>query len=86
MGDPAHVAGVAVDVGTSTSNGLFPRTSDSGCLQYVNRTQSYCDTGDAYCDSGMYLAPHYEYINKYGIDAVEFVCEKAADAGLGVCE
>lgn len=85
MGDPAHVVGLEIDVGTSTNDGLFPRTSDSGCLEFGNMTQSYCDTGDAYCDSGLYLLPHYQYINIYGEDAIEYVAEKAALAGLDVC-
>lgn len=85
MGDPTHVAGIpTADQGSSTGNGIFARTSDSGCLQYMNRTRSYCDSGDAYCDSGLYLAPHYEYITNYGETAAEFVLEMAAAASLGV--
>ena len=86
MGDPAHVAGItSINYGTSANSGLFPRTSDTGCLQYTNRTRSYCDTGDAYCDSGLFLEPHYEYVSKYGVNAVDFICAKAAAAEIGVC-
>lgn len=85
MGDPSHVAGYSFDLGSSSNSGLFPRTSDTGCTQYINKIQSYCDSGDAYCDSGEYLAPHYEYVSNYGEDAGEFVCGKAEAAGLGEC-
>ncbi|KAL1306128.1 hypothetical protein AAFC00_004242 [Neodothiora populina] len=83
MGDPAHVGGLPFDSGSSSNNGIFPRTNDSGCLQYINKTRSYCDSGDAYCDSGLYFAPHYEYVSNYGIDAIGFVCGKAAEAQIG---
>lgn len=85
MGDPSHVVGYSFDIGTASSNGIFPRTSVTGCKQYANRLQSYCDSGDAYCDGGEYLAPHYEYVNNYGEEAAEYICDKASDAGVGTC-
>ncbi|KAL1311485.1 hypothetical protein AAFC00_004426 [Neodothiora populina] len=85
FGDPANVSGLSFDKGNATSNGLFPRTSLSACTGFASKVQSYCDDGDAYCDSGLYLAPHYQYINNHGFDAAEFICSQADAAGVGTC-
>lgn len=85
FGDPARVSGYAIDVGTATNDGLFPRTNADGCKVYADRLVSYCDDGDVYCDSGLFMAPHYQYMANYGWNAGAYICEKASEAGVGTC-
>ncbi|GAB7350303.1 hypothetical protein MBLNU459_g0938t1 [Dothideomycetes sp. NU459] len=77
MGDPSHVVGQSYNKGTSTHNGLFPRTNEAGCAPYVSKIASYCDTGDEFCDSGTSLLDHLDYVELYGTAATQFVVSKA---------
>lgn len=78
FGDPRHVPGQAFDLGTSTRNGLFPRTAAQ--LQvlagFASRIQAYCDSGDEFCDSGFSLQVHLTYLNRYQNAAANFVLGK----------
>lgn len=75
MGDPSHVAGLPVDVGTSIRNGIFPRRNGADLSKF--NVQSYCDTGDTYCDSGSSTAVHLSYVQNYGTAAADYVVSKA---------
>lgn len=78
FGDPRHVVGQAFDLGTSTRNGLFPRTATQ--LQtlagFASRIQAYCDSGDEFCDSGLSLTVHLTYLDRYQNAAANFVLGK----------
>lgn len=78
FGDPRHVVGQAFDLGTSTRNGLFPRTATQ--LQVLagmaSKIQAYCDSGDEFCDSGTSLQVHLTYLNRYQNAAASFVLGK----------
>jgi len=55
---------------------IFPRNDTEACLPYVDVWQSYCDTGDPFCDSGGDINVHFVYIDKYGGAAADFVVSK----------
>lgn len=78
FGDPRHVVGQSFDLGTSTRNGLFPRTS--GQLQalggFAGRIQAYCDSQDEFCDSGTSLTVHLTYLDRDQNAATSFVLGK----------
>ena len=75
FGDPRHVVGQAYDLGTSTRNGLFPRTSTqlSVLAGMAAKIHSYCDSGDEFCDSGTSLTVHLTYLDRYQNAAASFV-------------
>jgi hypothetical protein len=78
FGDPRHVVNQAFDLGTSTHNGLFPRTSAQ--LQVLagmaSKIQAYCDSQDEFCDSGNSLQVHLTYLDRYQNAAASFVLGK----------
>jgi hypothetical protein len=78
FGDPRHVTGQAFDLGTSTHNGLFPRTSAelTALRGFASRIQAYCDSNDEFCDSGLSLQVHLTYLNRYQTAATNFVLGK----------
>lgn len=78
MGDPANVAGQPFLVGNSTHNGTFPRNNTANWVSagLVDKTVSYCDANDTYCDSGTSLGVHVGYIGEYGSQATDFVVQK----------
>ena len=73
MGDPSHVPGQPQDVGTSKNNGVFPRVNTAACAPSANITQSYCNTGDEFCDSGTSLQVHLSYVSVFGTQAAQFI-------------
>lgn len=73
MGDPTHVPGLSQDVGNSTKAGVFPRVNTAACDPSANITQSYCNAGDEFCDSGNSLATHLSYVNVFGGAAADFI-------------
>ncbi|KAH7346865.1 cutinase [Rhexocercosporidium sp. MPI-PUGE-AT-0058] len=75
MGDPSRVSSQPFNVGTSTRKGIFPRTNAASC-QGAQFTQSYCDAGDSFCDSGINTAVHFGYVAEYGSQAAAFVVSK----------
>lgn len=80
MGDPARndSAQTAFHVGNSSNNGLFPRTNSDLFDKYglTSKIQSYCDSGDRYCDSGNSSAVHDGYVPEYGAQAAKFVVDQ----------
>ncbi|KAK2740288.1 hypothetical protein FQN57_006168 [Myotisia sp. PD_48] len=76
MGDPSHVANLPYNVGTSRRDGLFPRLRNEECSVYDSVRQSYCDTGDFYCDRGTRHSVHLLYIERYLNDALKFVVSR----------
>ena len=78
FGDPRHVTGQAFDLGTSTRNGLFPRTATelTNLRSFAPRIQAYCDSQDEFCDSGLSLQVHLTYLNRDQNAAASFVLGK----------
>jgi hypothetical protein len=78
FGDPRHVTGQAFDLGTSTTNGLFPRSSTqlNVLAGYASRMQAYRDANDQFCSSGNGVQVHLTYRNRYQIRAENFVLGK----------
>lgn len=78
FGDPRHVVDQPADLGTSTRNGLFPRSAAQlrTLTGFANRTQAFCDSGDPFCDKGRNLGVHSTYLNRHQDDAADFVLDK----------
>lgn len=78
FGDPRHVVNQAFDLGTSTRNGLFPRSSTQ--LQVLSgfapRIAAWCDANDEFCASGTSLNVHLTYLDRYQTTATNFVIGK----------
>jgi acetylxylan esterase len=72
MGDPTHLARQAGNKGSSTKDGLFARKNAVACAPYDAITNSWCDTGDQFCDSGLNLFTHLSYFN-HQTEIVNFV-------------
>ncbi|HET9893944.1 MAG TPA: cutinase family protein [Streptosporangiaceae bacterium] len=79
FGDPGHVVGEPWDLGTSTRNGIFPR-SNTQIQRLVtfgsSKIASWCDFGDPYCASGANLNVHLTYLDRYQNAAASFVLSK----------
>ncbi|OLN88112.1 Acetylxylan esterase 1 [Colletotrichum chlorophyti] len=73
FGDPTHNVSAPWNRGTSTHDGLFPRENITACEPYASKIESWCDTGDIYCDVGNNTSVHGSYFANYTDDAVEFV-------------
>ncbi|EFQ35915.1 cutinase [Colletotrichum graminicola] len=73
FGDPTHNTSASWNKGTSTHDGLFPRENVTACKGYAPKIESYCDTGDIYCDLGNDTTVHGSYFKKYTNEAVEFI-------------
>lgn len=78
FGDPRHVVNQPFDLGTSTRDGLFPRTSAQlqALDSMTSKIQAYCDSMDEFCDSGTSLQVHLTYLNRYQNAAASFVLGK----------
>jgi hypothetical protein len=78
FGDPRHVTGQSFDLGTSTRNGQFPRSSTqlNVLKNYASRISAWCDANDQFCDSGNSLNVHLTYLNRYQTAAQNFVIGK----------
>lgn len=80
FGDPGHVVNQSWDLGTSTINGLFPRTSAQ--LTLLNnfggssKINGWCDANDPFCASGNNTQVHLTYLNRYQTAAENFVLGK----------
>lgn len=78
FGDPRHVVNQPFDLGTSTRNGLFPRSSTQ--LQvlsgFASRIHAWCDAFDTFCSSGFSTNVHLTYLNRYQDAAASFVLGK----------
>jgi acetylxylan esterase len=75
FGDPRHVTGQSFDVGTSNTNGLFPRSSTqlNAAKAFASRVHAWCDANDEFCSSGASLQVHLTYLNRYQNAAASFV-------------
>ncbi len=80
FGDPGHVVSQSWDLGTSTRNGLFPRSSSQLSLLTAfggsSKIGAWCDSADPYCASGANLEVHLTYLNRYQNTAASFVLSK----------
>jgi acetylxylan esterase len=78
FGDPRHVVDQPSDLGTSTRNGLFPRSADQlrTLAGFADRTQAFCDAGDPFCERGLRLVVHSTYLDRHEDDVAEFVLDK----------
>lgn len=63
-------------IGLLTPSQLFPRESQISCDPFGDKIQSYCDTGDTYCDLGTISGVHGSYLQRYSDAALDFVQEK----------
>jgi Cutinase len=60
FGDPTFTAGEPFNAANRNRNGVFPR--GRGKLDAVaDRTRSFCNTGDTFCQGGQNLAAHLNY-------------------------
>jgi hypothetical protein len=74
FGDPTFTAGEDFNVGDGTRSGVFPR--GGGALDaFANRTQSFCNRNDRFCQGGTSLAAHLDYA-KFLDDATGFVARQ----------
>lgn len=78
FGDPRHVVDQPFELGTSTRNGLFPRSATQlrALTGFANRIQAFCDSGDTFCDRGLNIAVHSTYLDRRQNDAAAFVLDK----------
>jgi hypothetical protein len=78
FGDPRHVVNQPFDLGTSTRDGLFPRSAAQlkTLTGFANRIQAFCDSGDTFCDRGLNIAVHSTYLDRHQDDAAAFVLDK----------
>jgi acetylxylan esterase len=80
FGDPGHVVGTSWDLGTSTTKGLFPRSSsqDAAIQSFggSSKISAWCDANDEFCSSGNSLQVHLTYLNRYQNAASSFVLGK----------
>ena len=80
MGDPSHQVGMGWNANTSnaaTSDGVVKRTHTKPCSKFYDRAISYCDKGDAFCQTGdVVQGVHGSYVAKYGSDAADFIVKQ----------
>jgi acetylxylan esterase len=80
FGDPGHVVGQPWDLGTSTVNGLFPRSSAQLRLLDAfggsSKIAGWCDFNDPFCADGLNLEVHLTYLDRYQNAAASFVLSK----------
>jgi hypothetical protein len=78
FGDPRHVTNQSFDIGTSTRNGLFPRSSTqlNVLAGFASRIHAWCDANDTFCSSGNSTNVHLTYLNRYQNAASSFVLGK----------
>jgi hypothetical protein len=75
FGDPAFTAGEPFNVTDGARSGIFPR--GAGRLDVVaDRTQSFCNRNDRFCQGGTSLAAHVNY-GGFADEATEFVAGQA---------
>jgi predicted esterase len=60
FGDPTFTAGEKFNVGDGTRSGVFPRGAGK-FNTFADRTQSFCNRNDRFCQGGTSLAAHLDY-------------------------
>ncbi|CZT04721.1 hypothetical protein WAI453_007718 [Rhynchosporium graminicola] len=82
MGDPSHIPNLPQDVGDSSKAGIFkrPNTNSTSCMAMEPITKNFCSADDRFCDSGTSTAVHLSYVREFGVQAREFVIQKAKAA------
>jgi hypothetical protein len=74
FGDPSFTAGEAFNAGDGNRSGIFPRRR--GSLDAVaDRTRSFCNRNDRFCQGGTSLAAHLDYAKFIG-DATGFTADR----------
>jgi acetylxylan esterase len=79
FGDPRHVPNQPFNLGTSTRNGRFPRSSTQLNVinsNYSGKIAAWCDRNDTFCDSGFSTNVHLTYLDRYQNTAANFVLGK----------
>jgi hypothetical protein len=79
FGDPRHVPNQPFNLGTSTRNGRFPRSSTQLNVlnsNYSGKIAAWCDRNDTFCDSGFSTNVHLTYLDRYQNAAANFVLGK----------
>jgi hypothetical protein len=74
FGDPTFTAGEPFNVGDGTRSGIFARGRGE-LAAFADRTQSFCNRNDRFCQGGTSLAAHLNY-NGFRDDATEFVAAR----------
>ncbi|KAJ4137398.1 hypothetical protein NW768_002985 [Fusarium equiseti] len=73
MGDPSTTKGQEFHVGSSQGDGVLPRQNPNGCRCVSEKTISFCDAGDPFCEAGGHdLRTHMRYVSAYGQMAADF--------------
>ncbi|KAF5008507.1 hypothetical protein FDECE_5207 [Fusarium decemcellulare] len=73
MGDPSTTKGQPFHMGSSHGDGIFPRQRPGGCQCISDRTVSFCDAGDPFCEAGgSSLDVHMNYVTVYADVATDF--------------
>ncbi|WP_328477394.1 cutinase family protein [Actinoplanes sp. NBC_00393] len=75
FGDPSFTAGEPFNVTDGNRSGIFPRGRNR-LAAVADRTQSFCNRNDRFCQGGTSLAAHLNY-NQFLDDASSFVAERA---------
>jgi hypothetical protein len=80
FGDPSHVTGQKWDLGTSTTNGIFPASASQDAARTSfdanGIVAGWCDANDEFCSSGNSLQVHLTYLNRYQTAATNFVVKE----------
>jgi len=75
-GDPRRRASDTFNKGTATRDGVFKRPEHQLLTDYADRIQSYCDSGDPFCNYVDVLFPVHFLYPLYNEDAAKFVVGK----------
>jgi hypothetical protein len=76
FGDPTFTAGEAFNVTDGNRSGVFPRGRDR-LAAVADRTRSFCNRNDRFCQGGTSLAAHLDYAKNIG-DATAFTAGRVA--------
>jgi hypothetical protein len=71
FGDPTFTAGESFNVTDGAKSGILAR-GDGRLDAVADRTQSFCNRNDRFCQGGTSLAAHLDYAKFFG-DATDFV-------------
>jgi cutinase len=63
---------------------IIPHSAAQNCKGYVSRLQSYCDTGDPFCDGGQDMSAHGGVVRKHLDEAKVFIVNKIKTLSIPV--